>query len=282
MKLAVVTATTNLARMEPCWSSWRTHAALAWKLVIVANGPAALESWEQVEDRDRFREHDVIHSHPDYLGTVPAFAQGCELALRDPDVAVIACLHDDLEILEDGWDRQVLTHFREHERCVLVGFGGALRVGEPGMYDREFDPMTLARHEFGSNLVDAEAHGQRWYGPSRVAVLDGFSLIFRRQPLVPGLLTEPERSLFGKLARLGVIHHAYDVAMGAYMKRYGWDTWYLPVRCRHFGGQTAVGDPGYQAWARTQDPEGDNGLWKRAHRIVYEEFRDTLPFSVED
>jgi hypothetical protein len=40
-----------------------------------------------------------------------------------------------------------------------------------------------------------------------------------------------------------------------------------------------VGDPNYQQWARQQDPAGDQGFWKQAHRIVYNEFTDVLPID---
>ena len=72
------------------------------------------------------------------------------------------------------------------------------------------------------------------------------------------------------LENLGIRHHLYDGLLGCLAKRYGWETWFLPVHCHHLGGVTAVGDQGYQAWAKTQtDGVGDQAFWAqeigRAH-----------------
>jgi hypothetical protein len=82
------------------------------------------------------------------------------------------------------------------------------------------------------------------------------------------------------LEKHGVIHHALDGMMGCLAARYGWATWYLPIRCRHLGGATAVGDKGYRAWAETQTPGGDMGFWEESHRILAELFPDVLPLRV--
>lgn len=97
-----------------------------------------------------------------------------------------------------------------------------------------------------------------------------------------GSVTEPRQlNLFDQLAELGVTHHAYDAAMGCYAKRLGWDVWMLPIKVHHFGGRTAVGDPGYQAWAESVVPGGDRTFWELAHSICYEEFRNELPIRVK-
>jgi len=80
--------------------------------------------------------------------------------------------------------------------------------------------------------------------------------------------------------RLGVVHHGYDGMLGCIAKRYGWEVWYLPIRCNHLGGQTAVGDQSYQAWAKTQHIAGDQGFWMEAHKIWYANFKDVLPIRI--
>ncbi|KKL53021.1 hypothetical protein LCGC14_2279600, partial [marine sediment metagenome] len=215
---------------------------------------------------------DIVHIVDDYLGTVPAFAEGCRIA-QEQGAEVICCFHDDVRIDDSLWDMRIEEHFDDHPACALAGFGGAMGVGRAGMYDEPFDPMTLARHSFGSNMEDAEAHGERWTEPRRVAVLDGFSQIFR----VKTVHSAP----FTYLADLGIIHHAYDVALAAMIRRGPErETWFLPIPCHHAGGRTAVLDTGYLAWAKTKNPEGDQGLWLDAHRIVYDQFQDVLPFHV--
>lgn len=270
MKLGVVTATTDRARAEACIGSWYDHAATEFAIEIVFNG----------------------HAHGDYLGCVPAFRLGVDSMLaHQPDVEVIACLHDDFRIDETGWDTKVLRHFAREPRCGLAGFGGAVGLGSHDLYHTPYQPIQLARQGFRSNLVDAEVHGIRSLLPERVACLDGFSQIGSRA-FFDGLVSSEEYQRPGVgtmrehdrpwtyLERLGIVHHFYDGCLGCLARRYGWETWYLPVAGQHYGGQTAVGDAGYQAWAKAKTPEGDMGFWAKAHEIGYEEFRDVLPLRV--
>ena len=111
--------------------------------------------------------------------------------------------------------------------------------------------------------------------------MDAFCLIGRREFYMgyrrDGAIDEPP---WLYLEKHGVIHHALDGMMGCLAARYGWATWYLPIRCRHLGGATAVGDKGYRAWAETQTPGGDMGFWEESHRILAELFPDVLPLRV--
>lgn len=266
-RLGIVTATTNRERAQPCIGSWFDHAAEPFAIEISFNGGP----------------------FGDYLGTVRAFRQGVDALLAQEEVEVIACLHDDLEIIEVGWDQRVLRHFDRQPSCGLAGFGGAIGLGDDDLYQKPYAPVQLARRGFRSNLVDAEQHGVRSLFPERVACLDGFSQVGRREfweGYVRDLGKKPEDRVAREqrpwtyLDKLGVVHHFYDGMLGCLAARYGWETWYLPIACRHYGGQTAVGDPGYQAWARTRQALGDHGFWEAAHAIGYEVFRDVLPLRV--
>ena len=282
--LCVVTATTNWDRAEACIDSWRTQASGDLAVIVVVNG---------VADADRRPPPTKAGVEywipgPNYLGTVPAFKQGTDRAL-DRGFEIIANLHDDLEIHEGGWDLKVIKHFVRHPACGLLGFGGAIGLGAEGMYDRPYDPMSLARVGFRSNLVDAEAHGLRSLLPERVACLDGFSQVGRREfwlgekPLRSHDQGYPEKGFprpWTFLDDIGFVHHFYDGALGALAARRGWETWYLPLRATHYGGRTAVGDQGYQRWAQTQQEKGDEGFWETAHKIGYSAFKDVLPLRV--
>lgn len=263
MILAVLTASTNPTRAKRCIESWR-DTALNRNLVV----------------------HVLINGAP-YLGTVPAFRQGMQEILLMSGADVIACLHDDFEIEESRWDEKVLRHFERHPECGLAGFGGAVGLGTDDLYKAPYDPMQLARIGFRSNLIDAEAHGLRSLLPERVACLDGFSQVGRRD-FWEGFQRQVDKRIryqvddapWTMLGKLGMVHHWYDGALGALAARYGWDTWYLPLRGKHHGGQTAVGDAGYGEWAKTQVEGGDQGFWQAAHRLGYDEFRDVLPLRV--
>jgi len=261
--LVVVTATTDPSRAAECLQSWLDTAHYQWELIVVANG--------------------VSKTAP-FLGVVPAFAEGVRLALQTR-ADVIACLHDDLQIKEEGWDSLLLAHFQLQPRCGLAGFGGGRTLGAPDIYKIPYEPHQLARGTFVSNMEEAELHGGRVLVPQTVACLDGFSQIGRRafwQNRPEGVLPTAGNAtnLFQRLADLGLMHHAYDAALGCYAKRLGWDAWMLPVHCHHYGGVTAVADQRYHEWADRQIIGGDEGFWEKAHMKVYDEFRDVLPFGV--
>lgn len=284
--LAIVTATTNFERARPCIESWVKYAADPdpLPLFVIMNGCAPPPA-HRIE----------IHGMPvawlateHYLGSVPAFRRGVDAALHG-SYQVIACLHDDFEIQEQGWDTKVLKYFDRHPAIGLAGFGGAVGLGSTDLYHAPYDPMQLARVGFRSDLDDAENHGIRSLLAERVACLDGFSQIGRRgfweghrrlsthsehPPKPPGRQGRP----WTVLEDLGVIHHFYDGALGCLARRYNWETWYLPLRSHHYGGRTAVGDPGYAQWAETKG--GDRRFWEDAHRICYAEFKDVLPLRV--
>ena len=260
MKLWVVTATTNAFRSASCLASWGDV-----KIHVIGNGPEV---------------------GTPYLGTVPAFRWGVDHVLEETDADIIACLHDDFEIHEPNWATRVIRHFERHPQCGLLGFGGAIGLGDTDIYQKPYAPVQLARIGFRSNLDDAEVHGMRSILPEPVACLDGFSQIGRRT-FWEGYLAGSAIGHVDKhprpwtvLEQLGIVHHFYDGALGCLARRYGWETWYLPVRAKHLGGQTAVGDAGYQEWAKTQTEGGDHGFWEAAHQKSYEAFRDVLPIRV--
>lgn len=275
LTLAVVTATTDLERAAPCLRTWQLPKEIA--SVVVLNGPkqAARPQWR--EDGQQV----FVHSE-EYLGTVAAFRKGVETALRMTHADIIACFHDDLEILVPEWWKVVTRHFQETRLCGLAGFGGAVGLGDDDIYKKPYAPVQLARRGFRSNLVDAEVHGVRSALRQEVVCLDGFSQIGRREFWEgrDGTRAVYNLSPWLLLKQLGVVHHAYDGMLGCIAARYHWQVWYLPVRCRHLGGQTAVGDQGYQEWAKAQQEGGDHGFWEQAHRIWYDEFKDTLPLRV--
>lgn len=278
MKLVCVTATTDYDRAFSCLASWGDVPR-----IIVQNGPTV----QQKRDLS-----DITWlQHTEYLGTVPAFKAGVDYALAHTDADVIACIHDDLIIQDPLWADKVLRRFEQQPAIGLLGFGGAIGLGDSDIYQKPYAPQQLARIGFRSNLQDAEVHGIRSLLAERVACLDGFSQIGRREfwrgmkaqypgNIITGVDAMQGGEPWGVLQRLGLVHHIYDGALGLLAARYGWETWYLPIRCQHLGGQTAVGDEGYQAWAQQQITGGDHGFWQQGHKQVYEAFKDVLPLRV--
>ncbi len=214
---------------------------------------------------------------PDYLGVVPAFCLGIRAALAQAQPQdIICCLHDDVEIQEQDWDLKILEHFDSHPGTVLAGFFGATGLGADDIYQTPYDPMQLARRDCWSNVDDAEAHGQRSEVAKRAVCFDGFSQI---------MTVECAGYIVDELERSKLIHHGYDSAIGALAARYynnDYEAWMIPVKCHHAGGQTAVGDPGYQAWAKAKIDKGDQGFWEQSHRYFYENLRDVLPLRLPE
>lgn len=287
-RLVIVTASTNLDRAKPCVESWGSTP-----VICVANGATVPQDGASPDDA-------TLIISKEYLGTVAAFKVGVDFALANTDADVVACLHDDLILYDPDWAEKVLRKFDQRPQIGLLGFGGAIGVGDAEIYQRPYQPVQLARIGFRSNLVDAEVHGIRSLLAERVACLDGFSQVGRRafweghvassnwtRDAAGQLTHHKEPRLAGGEPRpwdllhtLGVVHHAYDGMLGCIAARYGWETWYLPIRAKHLGGCTAVGDPGYQGWAKQQTPHGDQGFWEAAHRIWYDNFKDQLPLRV--
>lgn len=224
-----------------------------------------------------------VIGHPEFKGVVPAYFMAMRWlaehgwASTPRGELVWALIHDDVEVYDKDWAMQVLKLMNREwptgRECALLGFGGGLGVGETGMFTNHQEPhegetdaerharaMTLARHDFRSNMRDAEAHGRRTTKPQRVAVLDGFSLI-----------GDPAFLLYTwqLMAEAGIVHHAYDTLLGILANAAGKQVWLLPASCHHQGGQTAVANQEYQAWAREQVEGGDQGFWLAAHDAAW-------------
>lgn len=261
-QLVIVTATLDAARAQACIDSWYTRAFYEPTLIIIE----------------------------EEMGVVPTFAKGIDIARRTTKAKVIACLHDDLLIEGDDWDLKVLTAFDAKPSVGLVGFGGGTGLGHTDIYRKGYSPYDLAREGFVSNMRDAEAHGRRVKAARQVACLDGFSQIGRREfwegrhrreaAEREAALASASGNIMQQMADWGLVHHAYDSALGAWAKKLGWEVWMLPVAVHHYGGRTAVGDPRYGEWAETIVPGGDRAFWELAHKEVYERFRAELPIRV--
>jgi hypothetical protein len=263
MRLGIVTATANKTRAQPCLASWADHAFQDVPVHVVENT---------------------------YLGAVPAFRLGVEQFLRSyRDIDVLCCFHDDLVILEQGWDQRVLDAFSDFPQVGLAGFGGWRSLGTDDLYQKDYDPLQLLPTDYISNLTDAERWGHRSHIVERVVVASRFSQI-GRTAFWSGFY-EPEwrtkqsrRKLYPRpwesIAKAGILDHFYASALGCLAHRGGWQVLSLPVRCRHLGGQTS-GDVSYQQWAADEYDGGDRAIWEQAHRIGYENYKDQLPLRLD-
>ena len=199
-------------------------------------------------------QHNTIE---DNLGVVGSYQYLYERSHED----LLAFVHDDVIMREEGWNERVIGAFRD-ESVGLLGFGGALIHGASDIYKTPYRLQQLGRDGYRSNVDDAEVHGERFTGSCDVAVLDGFCLIVRRAvlDLIGG---------WSSIAR-GADFFCYDYALCALVHRLGYRVALIGVRCQHRGGVTSVKE---KKLAITSQEAYD-----RSHRWFYENFADVLPW----
>jgi len=213
---------------------------------------------------------------PKFVPTNPhSMVENMELLARRKGVYgyLLPFFHEDVTVSGDDWPYAVSAFFDSHPKCGMVGFGGALGLGTNDLYKKPYKLTQLARVDFVSNMMDAEQHGRRVTVPTQVVVLDGFCQIIRRVAYegVGGWQT---------VLDLGIEFHCYDTCMACLLAEKGWEVWMLPVPCHHYGGRTST-TPEYDAWLRSRGINGDSEIHEKAHRIIYDRFKNILPLRVK-
>lgn len=247
MKLAIITAHAGADTLQECASSWG-FTQVAKPLLGMTSA-----------DFDLTGKLPALYVVNGQQGMLPAYQAAFEICKAD----VLAFLHDDLIVKEpyqEVWSR-VLDEFQDPQ-VGLLGFGGAKDHGDPQIYKIPYDYRQLGRSRFMSNMEDAEVHGQRFTGSTEVAVLDGFALIVRRE-----LLEKAGGWPIG--TPIGYV--AYDYWLCCMAHRLGYEIRLVGVACKHYGGATFVKlghGKSEAAWQQYVD----------AHRYIYDEFRDVLPW----
>ncbi len=197
-------------------------------------------------------------------------------ALETSKSDIIIYAHDDVVITDPGWLDRVLYLFspptgvshNSRQNVVAVGLGGATGLGNANLYRKPYDICNLARHDYASNQVDAETHGERYGGSRRVAVLDAFLMVVRRDFLMH-IGGWPERHL---------THHCLDLWLACEAARHDKEIWMVGAACHHLGGRTST-LPAYKdaRWLAGGSLELDHQL---PHAWLYTKYRDVLPIEV--
>lgn len=200
------------------------------------------------------------------LGVLQAMQLGAATTTAD----YLCFLHDDVDILDKGWDRVVTRYFMLHPKMGLCGFGGAKGLGNDDIYQTPYRLQQLARHNFMSNMKEWMIHGRKTLRPQQVATLDGMSLIFRRQ------FYKDMGEWQGAIDKGYPYHHNYDNYAACMAARLGWETWLIPIYCHHHGGITATSSE-YMEWLREHGWKNDSEVHAKSHEVLYNEFRDVLP-----
>lgn len=209
----------------------------------------------------------------------PSAPKGCIQNMLDlyaelpaHDAELIAFIHSDVTIYDTDWPRKVEEFFAAHPKCGLLGFGGAPALGLPDIYKTPYRLIQLARIGYASNQRDWQVHGSHLTEPRRVAMLDGFCLIFRRKAY-------EDIGGWEAALKLGLMFHCYDNWVCCMMARRKWEVWALPIDVMHHGGGASVTTE-YHNWLVSRGISGDSEVHTKAHEIIYREFRDVLPIRV--
>lgn len=225
----------------------------------------AVKSWE-----DTMSKPWIITVDDRTTGDDAGFLTKCEKMWRDNSGEnlcndVIAYFHNDLFIMEHGWDTRVLKEF-DDPQVAIVGFVGGRELGRPDIYRVPYHFTQLARNDVWSGMVDAESHGGRTDEAMDLAVVDSCAVIVRRSLLV--------RTNGWPIASYPNSSHCSDLWICSIARRLGFRTRLVPVKCQHRGG--GKGEAGAK-WLGGRDGE----MHQDAHRRIYQDFKDVLPFRVK-
>lgn len=188
---------------------------------------------------------DVLEAYQDIYQTT-----------REP---ILGLPHDDVMCYEEGWWERVLREFAD-PGVGVVGFAGGVGHGTADLYVSPYHLPNLARQTFLSNMRDAERHGGRFAGERDVAILDGLALFVRR-PIVDKWGGWPVDKPYG--------YWLYSEALCCEARRQGYRIRLVGVDCLHLGGKSS----GHIAASPT---------YEEAHRYLWENNRDMLPYRVKE
>lgn len=172
--------------------------------------------------------------------------------------SIIGYIHDDVICNELDWDVRIMQEFTD-PKVGLVGLGGALRHGSPDLYRSPYALPQLGRSGFMSNMREAEVHGMRFKGERDVAVVDGFAMFVRWEVI---------QKAGGWPLNSKIDYISYDYWLSCMARRLGYRIRLVGIECDHLGGKSTGLNKNLQV-----DFEG-------AHRAIYDEFRDVLPYEV--
>lgn len=294
MVLTLAMATVNADLFKRCVGEAFKHVTGECSIVAYGNGCAIDESMLPLSTRSR------IAHEPENKGVPYALHRLWELSRElHPDVLpmnhIVAYMHDDVFIHEDGWDERVVRAFQD-PTVVLGGFMGSIGMASEGQYDIPYQMHHLARYGCRSNLTNALQHGEHTVAECPVSFVDGLSMILRRSLLdtIDGWSWWPRE----------FVHHAYDYAIAAMVRRNGGRGMLIPVHCTHgvgdlndLGGldQTPLKSDGSDMSARysgtyygkihsevANKHGGDAAVHAASHRYVFDTFRDVLPLRLSE
>lgn len=184
---------------------------------------------------------------------------------------LVAVLHNDVFIYENGWDKRVINAFETIDNLGTIGLFGSAGCGPIGerLQDTEF-PGQMAGL---SNLLEAERHGIRLtqnYLPA--AILDGFAMIFTLDMIKQAGGLDPHYQF----------HHLYDRDLPLTALSLGYQNIILNIPCHHYSGTTA-NRPEYQSWieGKLNRPDADKFTHDANTAYFKKKWAHALPLYIE-
>ena len=225
-------------------------------------------------------------------GVYPMFWKALEcLDINKIDADVVAFLHSDLMLCEQGYDKRILQAFEDNPKLGLVGFVGSDEIDQAGGRGAgttsNFQGMQHQHQSAHGNLSvwngsGAQAHGKRNDGLTKAAVVDGCAMVFRRSVLEQ-IKQRPEFPP----------HHFYDRLLSCETRELGYEVAVLGIACDHISGQTVNAEDAYalmakdwalkniKDWAGVTNAQGvswDTVIYQEAERQWLAEYRDKKHF----
>lgn len=217
----------------------------------------ATRHWEGWRDCVKSWNETASEEYPWIIAANMPIPWGFDAIYRGTTEPIIAMIHDDVMIYEQGWDQRVLGQF-DDPSVGLVGFGGALGHGSWNLYQVPYVLANLARQQFMSNMRSADKHGKRFAGEHDVSVLDGFALFVRRSVL---------DKWGGWPLDKKVGYWMYSENLCCEVRRQGLRIRLVGVDCEHLGGKSGGSPLPYS--------------YEDEHAYFYERNRDMMPARVE-
>jgi len=244
--------------------SWFALAKNRLSVLFIDNG-----SDEPLADQSFIKDWSTLHDikivrNEQNIGVYPTFQQGYDLTDRSPFVFYS---HNDVEMLEYGWDEKmnhILKELIEYgDKPGVCGMFGALGIGTPDLYVKPYHFTQLMRRDCITvpGMYDGQSAILLENDARQIIVLDGFSLIVRRQMV--------RDVMYGKFdhARFPV-HHMYDIDICVESHLGQFKNYVIDVDCKHHGGVTST----REKWAEKMGTT-DLKIHRDAHRVFYEKWR---------
>jgi glycosyltransferase involved in cell wall biosynthesis len=214
-------------------------------------------------------------------GVLGVFQTGMQITSAD----IVAFIHNDLLIHEDGYDKKIIQAFEERPKLGMAGFvGGRGVAGNGGRYRTT---SNMLGKEWGScecHTVIGAHHGEISTGFTYASTLDGCCTIFRRTAY-DDIVANTD--CFSSRRPL---NHWYDRNIPLHMIQRGWQVGIVGVGFDHFSANTGAGTESYHSsvrkWASEQNVDlgeaPDHGSYLEGERQFMEEWGPLCPVVAFD